>query len=232
MNMVKRVLIIEDDTSIAQLQKDYLEVNGFLVEVEHSGHKGLQAALGADYDLIVLDLMLPNIDGFEVCRRIRAEKDVCILLVTARNEDIDKIKGFSLGADDYITKPFSPGEFVARVKAHLARYERLLAKREEQQQEIHLRDVVINQSSHRVHVRGREVFLTSKEFELLCFFANHPNHVFSKENLFDRLWGVDATADLSTVTVHVRRLREKIEANPSRPQLIETVWGAGYRLNV
>jgi DNA-binding response OmpR family regulator len=230
--MVKRVLIIEDDTSIAQLQKDYLEVNGFLVEVEHSGHKGLQAALGADYDLIVLDLMLPNIDGFEVCRRIRAEKDVCILLVTARNEDIDKIKGFSLGADDYITKPFSPGEFVARVKAHLARYERLLAKREEQQQEIHLRDVVINQSSHRVHVRGREVFLTSKEFELLCFFANHPNQVFSKENLFDRLWGVDATADLSTVTVHVRRLREKIEANPSRPQLIETVWGAGYRLNV
>jgi DNA-binding response OmpR family regulator len=230
--MVKRVLIIEDDASIAQLQKDYLEVNGFLVEVEHSGHKGLQAALGADYDLIVLDLMLPNIDGFEVCRRIRAEKDVCILLVTARNEDIDKIKGFSLGADDYITKPFSPGEFVARVKAHLARYERLLAKREEQQQEIHLRDVVINQSSHRVHVRGREVFLTSKEFELLCFFANHPNQVFSKEKLFDRLWGVDATADLSTVTVHVRRLREKIEANPSRPQLIETVWGAGYRLNV
>jgi DNA-binding response OmpR family regulator len=230
--MVKRVLIIEDDTSIAQLQKDYLEVNGFQVEVEHSGHKGLQAALRADYDLIVLDLMLPNIDGFEVCRRIRAEKDVCILLVTARNEDIDKIKGFSLGADDYITKPFSPGEFVARVKAHLARYERLLAKREEQQQEIHLRDVVINQSSHRVHVRGREVFLTSKEFELLCFFANHPNQVFSKENLFDRLWGVDATADLSTVTVHVHRLREKIEANPSRPQLIETVWGAGYRLNV
>jgi DNA-binding response OmpR family regulator len=230
--MVKRVLIIEDDTSIAQLQKDYLEVNGFQVEVEHSGHKGLQAALRADYDLIVLDLMLPNIDGFEVCRRIRAEKDVCILLVTARNEDIDKIKGFSLGADDYITKPFSPGEFVARVKAHLARYERLLAKREEQQQEIHLRDVVINQSSHRVYVRGREVFLTSKEFELLCFFANHPNQVFSKENLFDRLWGVDATADLSTVTVHVRRLREKIEANPSRPQLIETVWGAGYRLNV
>lgn len=230
--MVKRVLIIEDDTSIAQLQKDYLEVNGFQVEVEHSGHKGLQTALRADYDLIVLDLMLPNIDGFEVCRRIRAEKDVCILLVTARNEDIDKIKGFSLGADDYITKPFSPGEFVARVKAHLARYERLLAKREEQQQEIHLRDVVINQSSHRVHVRGREVFLTSKEFELLCFFANHPNQVFSKENLFDRLWGVDATADLSTVTVHVHRLREKIEANPSRPQLIETVWGAGYRLNV
>ncbi|PRZ12050.1 DNA-binding response OmpR family regulator [Laceyella sediminis] len=230
--MVKRVLIIEDDTSIAQFQKDYLEVNGFQVEVEHSGHKGLQAALGADYDLIVLDLMLPNIDGFEVCRRIRAEKDVCILLVTARNEDIDKIKGFSLGADDYITKPFSPGEFVARVKAHLARYERLLAKREEQQQEIHLRDVVINQSSHRVYVRGREVFLTSKEFELLCFFANHPNQVFSKENLFDRLWGVDATADLSTVTVHVHRLREKIEANPSRPQLIETVWGAGYRLNV
>ncbi|KPC74018.1 transcriptional regulator [Thermoactinomyces vulgaris] len=229
---MKRVLIIEDDTSIAQLQKDYLEVNGFQVEVEHSGHKGLQAALRADYDLIVLDLMLPNIDGFEVCRRIRAEKDVCILLVTARNEDIDKIKGFSLGADDYITKPFSPGEFVARVKAHLARYERLLAKREEQQQEIHLRDVVINQSSHRVHVRGREVFLTSKEFELLCFFANHPNQVFSKENLFDRLWGVDATADLSTVTVHVHRLREKIEANPSRPQLIETVWGAGYRLNV
>jgi DNA-binding response OmpR family regulator len=230
--MVKRVLIIEDDTSIAQLQKDYLEVNGFQVEVEHSGHKGLQAALRADYDLIVLDLMLPNIDGFEVCRRIRAEKDVCILLVTARNEDIDKIKGFSLGADDYITKPFSPGEFVARVKAHLARYERLLAKREEQQQEIHLHDVVINQSSHRVHVRGREVFLTSREFELLCFFANHPNQVFSKENLFDRLWGVDATADLSTVTVHVHRLREKIEANPSRPQLIETVWGAGYRLNV
>ncbi|UWE05156.1 response regulator transcription factor [Laceyella sacchari] len=229
---MKRVLIIEDDTSIAQLQKDYLEVNGFQVEVEHSGHKGLQAALRADYDLIVLDLMLPNIDGFEVCRRIRAEKDVCILLVTARNEDIDKIKGFSLGADDYITKPFSPGEFVARVKAHLARYERLLAKREEQQQEIHLHDVVINQSSHRVHVRGREVFLTSKEFELLCFFANHPNQVFSKENLFDRLWGVDATADLSTVTVHVHRLREKIEANPSRPQLIETVWGAGYRLNV
>ncbi|MFC7439790.1 response regulator transcription factor [Laceyella putida] len=232
MNNVKKVLIIEDDTSIAQLQKDYLEVNGFQVDMEHSGYKGLQAALGNDYDLIVLDLMLPNIDGFEVCRRIRTEKEVCILLVTAKNEDIDKIKGFSVGADDYLTKPFSPSEFVARVKAHLARYERLLSKREEQQTEIHVRDLVINQSSHRVYVRGKEAFLTTKEFELLCFFANHPNQVFSKEDLFERLWGVEATADLSTVTVHVRKLREKIEANPSRPQVVETVWGAGYRFNM
>lgn len=230
--MNKKILIVEDDISIAELQRDYLEVNGFSVHVEQSGESGLAQALEGDYDLIILDVMLPHVDGFELCKQIRARKNIPILMVTAKKEEIDKIRGFGLGADDYVIKPFSPGELVARVKAHLARYERLLGGKEEQTDEIEIRGLRIDRASRRVYVHGAEVSFTTKEFDLLTFFVTHPNRVFSKEQLFERIWGMDSAGDISTVTVHVRKLREKVEADPSHPQYIETVWGAGYRFTV
>ncbi|PYI55815.1 DNA-binding response regulator [Paenibacillus flagellatus] len=228
---MKRILIIEDETSIAELQRDYFELNGFRVDLCHDGEEGLELALKGSYDLIVLDLMLPGKDGFDVCRQIRAVKEVPILIVSAKKEEVDKIRGFGTGADDYITKPFSPSELVARVKAHLARYERLLGKTPERD-ELSIRNLTIYTGSRRVFVSGEEVTLTAKEFELLTFLAQHPDRVFGKEELFERIWGPDSWGDNSTVTVHVRRIREKIEADPSRPQFIETVWGAGYRFSV
>lgn len=230
---MKTILIIEDETSIAELQRDYLEINGYAVEIQHSGEKGLQRALAAEFDLIILDLMLPGVDGFEICRQIRSEKQIPILMVSAKKEDIDKIRGLGLGADDYITKPFSPSELVARVKAHLARYERLVGNREKQSgDQLRVRGLVIDRSARRVQVHGKEVAFTTKEFDLLTFFAVNPNRVFSKEQLFERIWGMDSMGDIATVTVHVRKLREKIELDPSNPQYIETVWGAGYRFKV
>ncbi|QQE75387.1 response regulator transcription factor [Brevibacillus composti] len=230
--MNKKILIVEDDISIAELQRDYLEVNGFSVHVEQSGESGLAQALEGDYDLIILDVMLPHVDGFELCKQIRARKNIPILMVTAKKEEIDTIRGFGLGADDYVIKPFSPGELVARVKAHLARYERLLGGKEEQTDEIEIRGLRIDRASRRVYVHGAEVSFTTKEFDLLTFFFTHPNRVFSKEQLFERIWGMDSAGDISTVTVHIRKLREKVEADPSHPQYIETVWGAGYRFTV
>ncbi|USG66961.1 response regulator transcription factor [Brevibacillus ruminantium] len=230
--MTKRILVVEDDTSIAELQRDYLEINGFSVGVEQSGEKGLVKAIEGAYDLVILDVMLPGVDGFELCKQIRAVKDIPILMVTARKEEIDKIRGLGLGADDYVIKPFSPGELVARVKAHLARYDRLLGGREMQSDEILIRGLRIDKASRRVFVNEGEVSFTTKEFDLLAFFAAHPNRVFSKEHLFERIWGLDSAGDISTVTVHIRKLREKIEADPSHPQYIETVWGAGYRFTV
>lgn len=230
--MNKKILIVEDDISIAELQRDYLEVNGFSVHVEQSGESGLAQALEGDYDLIILDVMLPHVDGFELCKQIRARKNIPILMVTAKKEEIDTIRGFGLGADDYVIKPFSPGELVARVKAHLARYERLLGGKEEQTDEIEIRGLRIDRASRRVYVHGAEVSFTTKEFDLLTFFVTHPNRVFSKEQLFERIWGMDSAGDISTVTVHIRKLREKVEADPSHPQYIETVWGAGYRFTV
>lgn len=230
---MSRILIIEDETSIAELQRDYLEINGYSVEMEHRGEDGLRRALREDFDLVILDLMLPGIDGFEICRQIRSAKQIPILMVSARKEDIDKIRGLGLGADDYVTKPFSPGELVARVKAHLSRYERLLGRREERRNdEVRVRGIVIDRTARRVSVRGTELPFTAKEFDLLVFLAANPNRVFSKEELFERIWGLDSTGDIATVTVHIRKLREKIEHDPSNPQYIETVWGAGYRFQV
>jgi DNA-binding response OmpR family regulator len=229
---MKRILIIEDETSIAELERDYLEINGFTVHIESNGESGLQKALSGKYDLILLDLMLPKVDGFEICRTIRSEQNIPILMVSAKKEDIDKIRALGLGADDYITKPFSPGELVARVKAHLSRYERLLGQRESANEEIHIRGLLIDKSSRRVFVNNKEVAFTTKEFDLLAFLAANPNRVFGKEQLFEQIWGMDANGDSATVTVHIRKLREKIEADPSNPQYIDTVWGAGYRFKV
>ncbi|MFS0840542.1 response regulator transcription factor [Paenibacillus sp. 1P03SA] len=224
-----RILIVEDDVSIAELERDYLELDGFTVDMEHHGETGLKRALVEYYDLILLDVMLPGTDGFAICERIRVERDIPILMVSAKKEDLDKIRGFSLGADDYIIKPFSPGELVARVKAHLSRYERLKGQQDQDKDEIRIRGLVINRASRRVYVNGKEIPFTTKEFDLLTHLATHPNRVFSKDQLFDHLWGMDAIGDISTVTVHIRKLREKIEPNPSDPAYIETIWGAGYR---
>ncbi|MHA0856522.1 response regulator transcription factor [Paenibacillus sp. CMAA1364] len=228
-----RILIIEDETTIAQLERDYFELNGFEVDVCHTGSEGLQRALQGDYNLIIIDLLLPVIDGFELCRRIREAKEVPIFIVSAKKEEIDKLRAFNLGADDYITKPFSPSELVARAKAHLSRYERMLSKLEPVvKHEIQIRGLHIDKDSRRVFVRDKEVVFTTREFDLLVFLASNPNRVFSKDDLFERIWGMDASGDISTVTVHIRRIREKLESDPSNPQFIETVWGAGYRFTV
>jgi len=229
---MKKILIIEDDSSIAELERDYMEINGYSVDIEVSGDTGLQTALSLDYDLIILDLMLPRVDGFEICRKLRIFKDIPILMVSARKEDIDKIRGLGLGADDYIIKPFSPGELVARVKAHLARYERLRGNREPQNDEISIRGLNIDKTSHRVYINKAEVSLTAKEFDLLVLLASNPNRVFSKTELFERIWGMDSLGDIATVTVHIGKLREKIELVPSNPQYIETIWGVGYRFKM
>lgn len=225
---MKKVLVVEDESSIAELERDYLEINGFSADIAATGDLGLQKAVSEDYDLILLDLMLPKIDGFEICKRIRKEKDIPILMITAKKEDIDKVRGFGLGADDFIVKPFSPSELVARVKAHLSRYERLV-NRGNLADDIRIRGLHIDKVSRQVFVNENEVFFTAKEFDLLVFLAMNPNHVFSKEHLFERIWGLDSMGDIATVTVHIRKIRGKIEMDPSNPQYIETVWGAGYR---
>jgi DNA-binding response OmpR family regulator len=230
---MKRILIIEDEQVIAEVERDYLEAGGFAVEIAASGDVGLRKALEEHYDLIVLDLMLPHTDGFEICRQVRETNNVPVLMVSARKEDIDKIRGLGLGADDYMTKPFSVGELVARVKAHLARYERLTSTvGARQQDELRLRGIRIDKLARKVYVTDAEVALTSKEYDLLLFLALHPNRVFSKDELFEKIWGLDALSDNATVTVYISKLREKIEANPSKPQYIETIWGVGYRFNM
>ncbi|HEX9058981.1 MAG TPA: response regulator transcription factor [Clostridia bacterium] len=230
--MAKRILIIEDEQSIAELQRDYLEINKFEVMIENTGDGGLYRVKKEDFDLIILDIMLPNIDGFELCKKIRDLKDIPIIMVSARKEDIDKIRGLGLGADDYITKPFSPSELVARVKAHLARYERLVGGNEKKNEVINIRNITIDKSARRVFIDEEEIVFTGKEFELLIYMAENPNRVFSREELFDRIWGMDALGDISTVTVHIKKIREKIEADTSKPQYIETIWGIGYRFRV
>ncbi|QKE72163.1 response regulator transcription factor [Arthrobacter citreus] len=226
---MKKVLIIEDDQSIALLQRDYLEINEFEVEIESNGRSGLQKALTNEFDLVILDLMLPEMNGFEICKKIRENKDIPILIVSAKTEDIDKIRGFGLGADDFIVKPFSPSELIARVKAHLSRYQRLASKGQINEDELQIRGLTIQKDSRKVLVNGEEKIFTTKEFNLLTFLASNPNKVFSKELLFDRIWGFETVGDISTVTVHIRKIREKIEVDPSNPNFIETIWGAGYR---
>jgi DNA-binding response OmpR family regulator len=214
------------------LEKDYLELSGFDVKIENRGDKGLQTALKEDFDLIILDLMLPGMDGFEVCKKIREEKNVPILMVSAKKDDIDKIRGLGLGADDYITKPFSPSELVARVKAHMARYERLVGAGQKTNDIIEIRGLKIDKTARRVWINGEEKNFTTKEFDLLTFLAENPNHVFSKEELFAKIWNMESVGDIATVTVHIKKIREKIEVNTSKPQYIETIWGVGYRFKI
>ena len=229
---MSRILIIEDEESIADLEKDYLELSGFEVQTETRGDSGLQTALNKDFDLIILDLMLPGVDGFEVCRKIRESKDVPILMVSAKKDDIDKIRGLGLGADDYMTKPFSPSELVARVKAHMAHYERLVGANPRSNDIVEIRGLKIDKTARRVYIDGVEKNFTTKEFDLLTFLAENPNHVFSKEELFRRIWNMESVGDIATVTVHIKKIREKVEYDTSKPQYIETIWGVGYRFKI
>ena len=230
--MNKRILIIEDEESIADLEKDYLELSNFEVEVANDGEQGLAQAMEQDFDLIILDLMLPGVDGFEICRQVRDSKNTPIIMVSAKKDDIDKIRGLGLGADDYMTKPFSPSEMVARVKAHLARYERLIGSGSPENEIIEIRGLKIDKTARRVWVNGEEKNFTTKEFDLLTFLAQNPNHVYTKEELFREIWDMDSIGDIATVTVHIKKIREKIEFNTAKPQYIETIWGVGYRFKV
>ena len=228
---MSRILIIEDEESIAELEKDYLELSGFDVEIENRGDAGLARALEEDFDLFILDLMLPGVDGFEICKKIRAKKDTPILMVSAKKDDIDKIHGLGLGADDYITKPFSPSELVARVKAHISRYERLIGN-VQKNEIIEIRGLKIDKTARRVFINGEEKAFTTKEFDLLTFLASNPNRVFTKEELFSNIWDMESIGDIATVTVHIKKIREKIEMDTSKPQYIETIWGVGYRFKI
>lgn len=229
---MSKILIVEDEEAIADLEKDYLELSGFEVEVANEGTLGLEKALSGEYDLFILDLMLPGVDGFEICRKIRDEKNTPIIMVSAKKDDIDKIRGLGLGADDYMTKPFSPSELVARVKAHLARYDRLIGSAAEKNKIIEIRGLKIDTTARRVWVNGEEKTFTTKEFDLLAFLAAHPNHVYTKADLFREIWDMESVGDIATVTVHIKKIREKIEYDTSHPQYIETIWGVGYRFKV
>lgn len=230
--MKDRILIVEDEISIAELEKDYLELSGFEVVIETNGADGLKTAMSEEFSLIILDLMLPEVDGFEICKNIRESRNTPVILVSAKKDDIDKIRGFGLGADDYITKPFSPSELVARVKAHLARYERLIGAGIKENEIIEIRGIKIDKTARRVYINDEEKVFTTKEFDLLTFLAQNPNRVFTKEELFREIWDMDSIGDIATVTVHIKKIREKIEANTSKPQYIETIWGVGYRFKV
>ena len=229
---MSKILIVEDEEAIADLEKDYLELSGFEVEVANDGETGFKKALENDYDLFILDLMLPGVDGFEICRQVRDEKNTPIIMVSAKKDDIDKIRGLGLGADDYITKPFSPSELVARVKAHMARYDRLVGSAVEENKVIDIRGLKIDTTARRVWVNGEEKPFTTKEFDLLTFLASHPNHVYTKDELFSEIWDMESIGDIATVTVHIKKIREKIEFDTSKPQYIETIWGVGYRFKV
>lgn len=229
---MSKILIIEDEVTIAELEKDYLELSGFEVELENSGDSGLERALSEEFNLIILDLMLPNVDGFEICKKIREVKNIPIIMVSAKKDDIDKIRGLGLGADDYITKPFSPSELVARVKAHMARYERLIGSGVKENHIIEIRGLQIDKTARRVFINEQEKVFTTKEFDLLTFLAQNPNHVYTKEELFQEIWDMESIGDIATVTVHIKKIREKIEVNTSKPQYIETIWGVGYRFKV
>jgi DNA-binding response OmpR family regulator len=230
MNILQRVLIIEDDINIAELERDYLRLNGYQSEITQDGAAGLKMALSGRYDVIVVDLMLPHKNGYEIIKEVRLKYEIPIIVVSAKSEDIDKIRGLDYGADDYLTKPFSPAELTARVKSHIKRYERLKGKSSAVEIITH-RGLEINATAHKVFVNGKEVALTTKEYDLLLFLASNPNIVFSKERLFDAVWGSDYLGDAATVPVHIQKVRKKVEKDPANPELIETLWGTGYRFN-
>ncbi|BAE85655.1 response regulator transcription factor [Desulfitobacterium hafniense] len=227
---MKNILIIEDDVNIAELERDYLQLNGYQVDIVLDGATGLKKAVSGAYDILIVDLMLPQLDGFEIIKEVRKKLEIPIIVLSARSEDIDKIRGLDYGADDYLTKPFSPAELMARIRSHLKRYERLTGKNQSPEV-INHRGLEINTASHKVSVNGKEVQFTAKEYELLLFFASNPNILFSKERIFDLLWGAEYYGDLATVPVHIQKIRKKIERDPANPEYIETVWGTGYRFN-
>ncbi|WP_037291031.1 response regulator transcription factor [Saccharibacillus sacchari] len=230
---MKKILIIEDDMSIAEIERDFLEIEGFATDIAPDGHEGLRLANTGEYDMILLDLMLPGMNGYELCRAVREKTDIPILMVTARHEISDKVRGLGLGADDYIAKPFSPTELIARVKSNLAQYERLTRNQEpDAKREVKAGPIRINPLTRRVFVREREIEFKNKEFELLLLLVSNPYIVFSKEQIYEQIWGMDAIGDLKTVAVHINRLREKVEADPQSPDYIQTVWGAGYRFKL
>ena len=223
-----KILIIEDDSSIAEIERDYLAASGFSADIAGDGNRGLEQGLTCDYNLILLDVMLPGLDGFTVCRKLREKTDVPILMVTAKREDVDKIRGLDKGADDYIEKPFSPGVLVARIKAHLAQYERLKGT-SPKRKEVGIRGLTVDTDTHRVYRDGKEIELKNREYKLLLFFMMNADIIFDREQLYSRVWGSDGSGDSATVSVHINRLREKLETDPTHPEYIETVWGAGYR---
>lgn len=229
---MKKILIIEDETEIAELERDYLEIEGFYVEIETDGKEGLKKGLEEKFDLVILDLMLPGLSGFDICKQLREKKDIPIIMVSAKKEDIDKIRGLGLGADDYMTKPFSPSELVARVKAHLKRYEQLIGSARVANEILETGGIKIDKSARRVFIDGEEKNFTTKEFDLLTFLAESPNRVFSKEELFREIWEMESVGDIATVTVHIKKIREKIEKDTSNPHYIETIWGVGYRFKI
>ncbi len=230
---MSKILVVEDEAAIAELERDYLELNGYEVVIADNGNDGLKLVKEGGFDLFILDLMLPGMDGFDLCRAIRSECDAPVLMVSAKKDEIDKIHGLGLGADDYITKPFSPSELVARVKAHLARYERLTGGNvRETSSVLEVRGIRVDKSSRKVWVNDEERILTGKEFDMLVFFMENPNVVFTKDELFRKIWSMDSVGDIATVTVHIQKLREKIELDSSKPQYIETIWGVGYRFTV
>ncbi len=229
---MSRILIIEDESVIAELERDYLELAGFEVVLAEDGDSGLKRALEEDVDLIILDLMLPGMDGYEVCRRVREVKDLPIIMVSAKKDDFDKLSGFGVGADDYMTKPFSPSELVVRVQLHLSRYERMVSGAQVKNDVMEIRGLRIDKTSRRVFLNDEEKIFTSKEFDLLAFLASNPDRVYTKDELFREIWEMESLGDIATVTVHIKKIREKIEMNTSKPQYIETVWGVGYRFKV
>lgn len=229
---MSKILIVEDEVAIADLEKDYLELSGFEVMLEYTGDGGLKRALEEDIDLLILDIMLPGMDGFDICKEVRQKKDIPIIMVSAKKEDISKIRGLGFGADDYMTKPFSPSELVARVKAHLDRYQRLVGGAKKVNDIIEIRGLKIDKTARRVYVDGEERAFTTKEFDLLTFLAENPNRVFKKDELFREIWDLESVGDIATVTVHIKKIREKIEKNTSKPEYIETIWGVGYRFRV
>ena len=229
---MSKILIVEDEVAIADLEKDYLELSGFEVMLEYTGDAGLKRALEEDIDLLILDIMLPNMDGFDICKEVRQKKDIPIIMVSAKIEDISKIRGLGFGADDYMTKPFSPSELVARVKAHLERYQRLVGSARKINDVIEIRGLKIDKTARRVYVDGEEKAFTTKEFDLLTFLAENPNRVYKKDELFREIWDLESVGDIATVTVHIKKIREKIEKNTSKPEYIETIWGVGYRFHM
>ena len=226
---MSKILIIEDDADIAEIERDYLKLSGFEVEICADGKSGLEAAKKQDCDLLILDLMLPFVDGFTICRELRAISDIPILMVTARREDVDKIRGFGFGADDYVEKPFSPSVLVARVKAHLARYDRLKPASPQSKAKLVFGELSLDTETHRLFIGTREIPLKNKEYELLAFLMRHPDQIFGREDLYENIWGLESMGDNITVAVHINRLRDKLEADPQNPIHLQTVWGAGYR---
>ena len=229
---MERILVVDDEDKIRAIIRKYGEFEGYEITEAHDGMEAVEICRKEDFDLIILDLMLPGVDGFEICRQIRSQKNTPIIMVSAKKDDIDKIRGLGLGADDYITKPFSPSELVARVKAHLARYERLIGSNIVENDVIEIRGIRIDQTDNSDLETGEEKQFTTKEFDLLTFLAEHPNHVFTKEELFREIWDMESIGDIATVTVHIKKIREKIEMNTNKPQYIETIWGVGYRFKL